>query len=45
MRCERLLFHVGLRFYDERSRNVEKALKVMIKIYQVYIYLSIYLSI
>ncbi len=45
MRCEQLLFHVGLRFYDERSRNVEKALKVMIKMYQVYIYLSIYLSI
>ncbi len=35
---------VGLRFYDERSRKVEKALQVNFEMYQVYI-ISIYLSI
>ncbi len=36
--------HVGLLFYDESRRKVEKALQVNFEMYQVYI-LSIYLSI
>ncbi len=43
-RCERLFLRVGLRFYDERSRKVEKVLQVNFEMYQVYI-ISIYLSI
>ncbi len=34
--CVRLFFHVGLRFYDERNRKFEKALKVNFEMYQVY---------
>ncbi len=41
--CERLFLCVGLRFYDERSRKVEKVLQVNFEMYQVYI-ISIYLS-
>ncbi len=43
-RCERLFLRVGLCFYDERSRKVEKVLQVNFEMYQVYI-LAIYLSI
>ncbi len=35
--CERLFLRVGLCFYDERNRKVDKALKVNFEMYQVYI--------